>query len=172
MAAIIISSQLYAQDSATVKQLDEVIVTANRVEQKQSSTGKMITVINQETLQEVADFGPVLARSVFDFFASEKTAELLSKMAEYGVRLKIVREEKIGDTFLGKVLVLTGTLAHFTRTETKEKIISLGGKVSGSVSQHTDYVLAGAEPGSKYDEAKKLGVKIISEAEFERLIKG
>jgi len=121
----------------------------------------------------VTKVGPVVAKSVLDFFARENGKKILRRMKELGIH---PASEKISATkaaalpFAGKTFVLTGTLPNLKREEASAKIESLGGKVSGSVSGNTDFVLAGSEAGSKLDKAQKLGVKIIDEKEFLKLI--
>jgi DNA ligase (NAD+) len=123
----------------------------------------------EKELGIVTKVGPVVAKSILDFFASQNGKQILKRMRQLGIE---PANEKISATkaaalpFAGKTFVLTGTLPNMTREEASAKIESLGGKVSGSVSGNTDYVLAGAEAGSKLDKAQKLGVKIIDEAEF------
>jgi len=117
----------------------------------------------------VTKVGPVVAKSVLDFFAHENGKKILKRIKELGIK---PADETVSATaaaalpFTGKTFVLTGTLPTMTREEAAAKIEALGGKVSGSVSGKTDYVLAGAEAGSKLDKAQKLGVKIIDEAAF------
>jgi DNA ligase (NAD+) len=121
----------------------------------------------------VTEVGPVVARSVLDFFASGTGKEILRRIQEFGIRPKSenLSAKKAAELPLaGKTFVLTGTLPSITREEATKKIEGLGGHVTGSVSKKTDYVLAGAEPGSKFDKAKELGVKIIDEAEFRKIL--
>ena len=121
----------------------------------------------------VTEVGPVVAQSVLDFFASAAGKKILRRMKELGIQPK---SEKVSTTkaaelpLAGKTFVLTGTLPSLTREEATEKIEALGGHVTGSVSQKTDYVVAGAEPGSKFDKAKNLGVKIIDERTFRKML--
>jgi DNA ligase (NAD+) len=123
----------------------------------------------------VTKIGPVAAKSVLDFFASQNGKQVLRRMKELGIH---PASEKISATkaaalpFAGKTFVLTGTLPTLKREEAAAKIESLGGKVSGSVSQKTDFVVAGEEAGSKLDKAQKLGVKIIDEKEFLKMCGG
>jgi DNA ligase (NAD+) len=94
-------------------------------------------------------------------------------MKELGIQPtneKVSAKKAAGRSLAGKTFVLTGTLPSMTREEASERIEALGGHVAGSVSKKTDYVLAGAEPGSKFDKAKELGVKIIDEAEFRKML--
>src|SRR5437016_4927268 len=121
----------------------------------------------------VTEIGPVVAKSVLDFFASATGKNILRRLKELGIEPKSERvsAKKAAELPLaGKTFVLTGTLPSMTREEATEKIEALGGHVTGSVSKKTDYVLAGAEPGSKFDKAKELGVKIIDEAEFRKIL--
>lgn len=123
----------------------------------------------EKELGIVTKVGPVVAKSVLDFFASQNGKQILRRMRELEI---FPASEKISATkaaalpFAGKTFVLTGTLPNMTREEASAKIEVLGGKISSSVSGNTDFVLAGAEAGSKLDKAQKLGVKIIDEAEF------
>jgi DNA ligase (NAD+) len=117
-------------------------------------------------LQEV---GPVAAASVLDYFASASGKKVLARIRELGIRPENEKSSAVSAAagiFAGKTFVLTGTLPALTREEAKAKIESLGGKVTGSVSKKTDFVLAGAEAGSKLEKAQELGIKILDEAEF------
>ena len=119
------------------------------------------------------EVGPVVAQSVLDFFASTAGKKTLRRMKELGIRPKTekVSAKKAAELPLaGKTFVLTGALPSITREEATERIEALGGHVTGSVSKKTDYVLAGAEPGSKFDKAKELGVRIIGEPEFRKML--
>ena len=117
----------------------------------------------------VTKVGPVVAKSVMDFFAGEHGKKIMKRMKELGIHPaseKVSAKKAAGLPFSGKTFVLTGTLPNLSREEASAKIEALGGKVSGSVSGNTDFVLAGEEAGSKLDKAQKLGVKIIDEKEF------
>ncbi len=121
----------------------------------------------------VTEVGPVVTESVLNFFASVTGKRILRRLKELGIQPKSekVSMKKAAELPLaGKTFVLTGTLPSMTREEATEKIEALGGHVSSSVSKKTDYVLAGAEPGSKFDKAKQLGARIIDEAEFRKLL--
>ena len=121
----------------------------------------------------VTEVGPVVAQSVLNFFASPTGKKILRRLKELGIEPKSekISAKKTAELPLaGKTFVLTGTLPSMTREEATEKIETLGGHVTGSVSKKTDYVLAGAEPGSKFDKAKELGVKIIDEAELRKML--
>jgi len=120
----------------------------------------------------VTEVGPAVAQSVLDFFASPNGKKIVRRMNELGIEPKSenVSAKKAAELPLaGKTFVLTGTLPSMTREEATEKIEALGGHVTGSVSKKTDYVLVGAEPGSKFDKAKELGVQVIDEAEFRKM---
>jgi DNA ligase (NAD+) len=123
-------------------------------------------------LEKIPDVGPIVARSIFDWFRDQHNIELLSRLEANGVVIGISRSPlpTPSSRITGKTFVLTGSLSGLTRDEAKAKIRELGGKVSSSVSKNTDYVVAGEDPGSKYDKAKELGVKIIDEGEFMGLI--
>jgi len=121
----------------------------------------------------VTEVGPVVAESVLDFFASATGKKILRRLKELDIHPKSekVSAKKAAELPLaGKTFVLTGTLPSMTREEVTEKIEALGGHVTSSVSKKTDYVLAGAEPGSKFDKAKELGVQIIDEAAFRKML--
>src|SRR5438477_8102597 len=121
----------------------------------------------------VTEVGPVVAKSVLDFFGSAEGKKILQRMKQLRIHPKTekVSAKKMAELPLaGKTFVLTGTLPSMTREEATEKIEALGGHVSGSVSKKTDYVLAGAEAGSKLDKAKDLGVRVIDEAAFRKML--
>ncbi len=132
---------------------------------------KNIAEANLEDLQSVPDVGPVVAQSIFNWFQKPYNKNILSKFKKAGVHVTEKRVAKESTKFAGKIFVLTGTLETLGRDEAQDRIRELGGDVSGSVSKNTDYVVAGSEPGSKYDDAKKLGIKIIDEKEFLKLVK-
>ncbi|PYJ94821.1 MAG: DNA ligase (NAD(+)) LigA [Verrucomicrobia bacterium] len=121
----------------------------------------------------VTEVGPVVAQSVLDFFASTTGKKILRRLNELEIQPtseKISAKKAAELPLAGKTFVLTGTLPSMTRKEARKKIEALGGHVSSSVSKKTHYVLAGTEPGSKFDKAKQLGVKIIDEAEFRKIL--
>jgi len=115
-------------------------------------------------LQQVPDVGPVVARSIARFFGERHNREVVAQMRSLGVtwpESPVTRPPL--QPLAGKTFVLTGTLSHFSRDHVKERIEAKGGKVSGSVSKKTDYVVAGAEPGSKHDKALELGIAVLDE---------
>jgi DNA ligase (NAD+) len=121
-----------------------------------------------EELQDVNEVGPRIAESIVEFFSIAANRKLVERLREAGLTLKGQKKQR-GTKLAGKTFVLTGTLAHFTRDEAKKMIEDAGGKVTGSVSKKTDYVVAGADAGSKLDKAKELGVTVIDEREMEKL---
>lgn len=124
-----------------------------------------------ESLSETNDVGPIVANSIKEFFDQEQTQHLLQRLKNAGVNTIEETEESTDKRFEGKIFVLTGKLDKFTRDEAQDIIEKFGGKVSGSVSKKTTYVLAGEEAGSKLTKAQDFGVQIISEQEFIEIIK-
>ena len=124
---------------------------------------------SQEELQEVNEVGPRIAESIAEFFSIAANRKLVERLRNAGLTLSGQKKER-GTKLAGKTFVLTGTLAHFTRDQAKKMIEEAGGKVTGSVSKKTDYVVAGADAGSKLDKAKDLGVNVIGESEMEKLL--
>jgi DNA ligase (NAD+) len=131
-------------------------------------TLEQVFAASAEQLTETEDIGEVIARSIVDWHGEPENRKLIERLSQAGLNFKssLYQPAAKAGPFAGKTFVLTGTLPTLTREEATAKIESLGGKVSGSVSKKTDYVLAGEDAGSKLDKAQKLGVKIISEAEF------
>ncbi|OGY84444.1 MAG: hypothetical protein A3F54_00705 [Candidatus Kerfeldbacteria bacterium RIFCSPHIGHO2_12_FULL_48_17] len=130
-----------------------------------------VSQASEAALNEVEDVGGVVAKSIVEYFSDEHNKKLVTDLVAAGV--KVAKEKVVARAgkLTGKTFVITGTLASMSRDEAKEKIRAAGGKVAGSVSQATSYVVAGAEPGSKYEKAKKLGVKILNEKDFLALLK-
>jgi DNA ligase (NAD+) len=125
---------------------------------------------SEEELQQVEEVGPRIAKSIVEFFAEPKNRELVEELRAASLQFKGKKKER-GTKLAGKTFVLTGTLANYTRDEAKKLIEDAGGKVAGSVSKKTDYVVAGADAGSKLDKAKELEVKVIDEKEMEQLLR-
>jgi DNA ligase (NAD+) len=121
-----------------------------------------------EELQDVSEVGPRIAESIVEFFGIAANRKLVARLHDAGLTLTGEKKQR-GTKLAGKTFVLTGTLAHFTRDEAKKMIEDAGGKVTGSVSKKTDYVVAGADAGSKLDKAKDLGVTVIDEEQMEEL---
>ncbi len=129
-----------------------------------------VLTATKEEFEAIEGFGSILAESASEFFSLEETKKMIESLKNLGVNMKSLKEVK-DLRFAGKTFVLTGTLPTMTRNEASEIIESFGGKTSSSVSKKTDYVLAGEEAGSKLDKANKLGVTVISEADFNEMIK-
>ena len=126
--------------------------------------------ITLEALQEIPDIGPKVAQSIHDWFREPRNTKFLERLERAGVRIEKYEPRVATGTLAGKTFVLTGTLEILSREAAKERIRSLGGEIAESVSKNTDYVVAGAEPGSKYEKAKQLEVRILEEKEFLKLI--
>lgn len=124
-----------------------------------------------EDLSQINDIGPIVANSIIEFFSQEQTQDLIQKLKAGGVNTEAKEEENIDNRFEGKTFVLTGTLENYTRGEASNLIEKFGGKTSSTVSKKTDYVLAGEEAGSKLTKAQSLGVKILTETEFQEMIR-
>ena len=132
----------------------------------------LITYFNQVTLaewQELSDIGPVVAQSLYDFWREEHNLNLLEKLEAAGVKA-VLSEQAKGGALEGKTFVLTGTLVSLSRSEAKKKIMALGGHAKESVVRDLDYLVVGDEPGSKLAQAQKLGVKVLNEEQFLKLI--
>lgn len=117
-----------------------------------------------DDLIKVKDIGEVIAKSVVEYFQNNR--QLIEELKEHNINMSYLGKTNVNENFAGKTFVLTGTLSSITRNEAKEKIEELGGNVSGSVSKKTDYVIVGENPGSKYENALKLGIEILTESEF------
>lgn len=128
-----------------------------------------ISKASEESINNIENIGPVVSRSIYEYFKQKENISFMDKLFKNGVVIdntSLKSTNKLKD----KIFVLTGTLETLSRDEAKKMIIKEGGRVSGSVSSKTNYVLAGKEPGSKYTEAKNLGVKILTETEFLQII--
>jgi len=129
---------------------------------------------NLEELIEIKEIGPKVSESIILFFEKKENLVIIERLRSAGLNFgqeeEIGRKKKETQILAGKQFVLTGTLKDFTRTQAKEIISELGGRVTGSISKKTDYVVAGEDPGSKYQKAQKLGVTIINEEEFKKII--
>jgi len=123
-----------------------------------------------EDLEKVAEVGPKVSEAIVEFFGEPANRKLIKKLHAAGVRPTGEKREIKSQKFAGKSFVFTGALEHRSREEAGELVLQHGGKLSGSVSKKTDYVVVGADPGSKYDKAKELGVTVLTESEFEKLI--
>ena len=132
----------------------------------------MDNIINAPTdeIAQIEDFGMIMAKSVRDYFDENSNRELIERLMEYGLKMEY-ESDAVSEIFAGKTFVLTGTLPTLKRSDAQKIIEDNGGKVSGSVSKKTDYVVAGEEAGSKLKKANELGIPIISEEELMDMIK-
>ncbi|WP_136514138.1 NAD-dependent DNA ligase LigA [Geomonas edaphica] len=124
----------------------------------------------EEELTSIREVGPQVAASIADFFKSEENLKVIERLKEAGVSPK-VEEKRVGGRFTGKTFVFTGALEKFTRDEAKKMVEQEGAHAAGSVSKKTDYVVAGADAGSKLEKARQLGVSVLSEEEFLELMR-
>jgi DNA ligase (NAD+) len=133
--------------------------------------GSMNALINasEEELEQVNEVGPRIAKSIAEFFQEPRNRELVKRLEAAGLTFSGKKRER-GTKLAGKTFVLTGTLSRYSRDEAKKLIEDAGGRVSGSVSKKTDYVVAGTDAGSKLEKAKELGVTVIDEKEMEGLL--
>jgi DNA ligase (NAD+) len=129
-----------------------------------------LAAAKEEQLFEVTEVGPKVAAAIAEFFSERANRAIIKKLAEQGVNPKGEKRVVKSRKFAGKSFVFTGSLVNRSREEAGQLVMQHGGKVSGSVSKKTDYVVVGADPGSKYDKAKELGVTVLTEAEFEKLL--
>jgi DNA ligase (NAD+) len=130
-----------------------------------------IAQADEEGLQQAEEVGPKVSESIRQFFHEPRNRELVEHLRKAGLTFEHAVRKKTGGPLTGKTFVITGTLPNLAREEAKARIESAGGKVTGSVSKKTDYVLAGADPGSKLDKANQLGVPVIGEPELLALLK-
>ena len=122
-------------------------------------------------LNSINDVGEITANNIYEFFKQEQTLDLINRLKNAGVNMEYLQQESDDERFFGKTFVLTGSLSNYTRDEASKIIEDFGGKTSSSVSKKTTYLLAGEDAGSKLTKAEQLGVTIITEREFEDMIK-
>lgn len=120
----------------------------------------------EEHLLELPDIGPIVAAHIVSFFSEKHNSDVIKKLQQAGVHWEEGKTKAKSDVLQGKTFVLTGTLSSMTRDEAKDRLQALGAKVTGSVSKKTSYVVAGADPGSKFAKANKLGVTVLEENDF------
>ena len=137
---------------------------------KKYKTMENLMKASLESLALVEDIGEITADSIYTFLKNDQTIDLINRLKKSGVNMKAIEDENADNRFEGKTFVLTGSLEKYTRQEASDIIEKFGGKVSGSVSKKTSYVLAGEEAGSKLTKAQNLGIAIISEEQFEEMI--
>ncbi len=170
---------LEAIDASKASELPNIIValgifgvgeTAARALAEHFETIDNFMQADEEALTSIEGIGPTIARSVIDYFSKPANRKMIDKMKKAGVQFKAYKVEKGAQPLAGKTFVITGTLSK-PRGHFKKMIEDAGGKVSGSVSAKTDFVLVGEDPGSKYDKAKKLNITILDEEGFSELFK-
>lgn len=148
---------------------DKAAQEINKTEIRPTDLAEYFSQTELEAWQELEDIGPVVAKSLYDFWRDKHSLALMEKLEAAGVRA-ILSERASGGALENKTFVLTGTLNTLSRSEAKKKIMALGGKVKDSVIKETNYVVVGADPGSKLAQAQKLNVKVLNEEDFLKLI--
>ena len=146
-------------------------VKASKILAKKYKTIDNLIQATSEELAMIQDIGPIVANNIKEFFIQEQTQDLIKRLKESGVNTKNLEEETEDNRFEGMTFVLTGSLEEFTRVEASNIIEKFGGKTSSTVSKKTDYVLAGEEAGSKLTKAQNLGVTILTEAQFQEMVR-
>jgi DNA ligase (NAD+) len=131
-----------------------------------------LAAASEEELLNVPDVGPIVAKSIRDFFENERNRALIEKLKKAGLKTKEAARAKVAATgpFAGKTVVVTGTLSKFKREEAQEELRKRGAIVTDSVSKKTDFLIVGEDAGSKLDKARKFGVKTLDEREFLRML--
>ena len=125
-----------------------------------------------ERLEKIEGIGPIVAESIVEWFEDKENQKLLSKLLKHvTIEQSESSSQDLGKKLEGKTFVLTGTLETMSREEAKQKIRDLGGNISSSVSKETDFIVAGENPGTKYEKALELGVQVLNERELEKIIR-
>lgn len=151
--------------------IKQVGIKAAKVLAKKYKTMDELQNASYESLALTDDVGEITANNIVEFFNQEQTQDIINKLKQAGVNMQIIEEGQTDNRFEGKVFVLTGSLSKYTRKEAEDLIEKFGGKTSSSVSKKTDYVLAGEEAGSKLTKAQELNINIITEEQFEQMVK-
>mgnify|MGYP004504645611 FL=1 len=149
----------------------QVGIKAAKVLAKKYKTMEELSNASFESLALTDDVGEITANNIIEFFAQEQTKDIIGRLKNLGVNMESMQEDNIDNRFEGKVFVLTGALEKYSRKEAEDLIEKYGGKTSSSVSKKTSYVLAGEDAGSKLTKAQELGITIITEKEFEDMVK-
>ncbi len=175
-----VENLLFAIEKSKENELDALLFALSIDLLGRESAKKVCSVYNTmeeimgatyEQLMEINEIGPKVAFEIIEFFKNDKNKEIINSLKKSGLNMKYDKKESASEIFEGLTFVLTGTLENFTREEGKKIIENYGGRVTSSVSKNTSYVLAGKKAGSKEKKARELGVKVISEEEFEGMIK-
>ena len=151
--------------------IKQVGIKAAKVLAKKYKTMEELSNASFESLALTDDVGEITANNIIEFFAQEQTKDIIERLKNLGVNMESLQEENIDNRFEGKIFVLTGALEKYSRKEAEDLIEKYGGKTSSSVSKKTSYVLAGEDAGSKLTKAQELGVTVITENEFEDMVK-
>ena len=151
--------------------IEQVGTKSAKILAKRFKTMDELAKAQYGTLTFVDEIGTITANSVREFFMQDQTKDLIRKLKAAGVNMTLQEDDDADNRFLGKTFVLTGTLPTLSRNEAAEIIEKFGGKSAGSVSKKTSYVLAGEDAGSKLTKAQSLGIPVISEQQFEEMIK-
>lgn len=130
-----------------------------------------LQTMSQDDLMDIQEFGPKMAESIVLFFQQEENLKIIRKLKEAGVNLSSQRRTPDRQPLEGIQFVLTGSLQHLSREEAREAIERLGGRVTGSVTRNTDYVVVGKDPGQKFEQAKKMDIRMIAEADLLKMLK-
>jgi DNA ligase (NAD+) len=149
----------------------EKFISAKKIINKPTELLSIMEKVSAEDLQEIPDIGPKVAESIYHWFQGEKNKKFINELESNGIVFKTIEKKSSNKKLANLTFVLTGSLETMSRDEAKEKIRDLGGKISSDVSKETDYVIVGSEPGSKYDKAKELNIKILNEEELIKMIK-
>ena len=151
--------------------IKQVGIKAAKVLAKKYKTMEELLNASFESLALTDDVGEITANNIIEFFAQEQTKDIIERLKNIGVNMESLQEDNIDNRFEGKIFVLTGALETYSRKEAEDLIEKYGGKTSSSVSKKTSYVLAGEDAGSKLTKAQELGITIITEKEFEDMVK-
>ena len=151
--------------------IKQVGIKAAKVLAKKYKTMEELSNASFESLALTDDVGEITANNIIEFFAQEQTKDIIERLKNLGVNMESLQEDNIDNRFEGKIFVLTGALEKYSRKEAEDLIEKYGGKTSSSVSKKTSYVLAGEDAGSKLTKAQELGITIITEKEFEDMVK-
>lgn len=151
--------------------IKQVGIKAAKVLAKKYKTMEELLNASFESLALTDDVGEITANNIIEFFAQEQTKDIIKRLKNFGVNMESLQEDNIDNRFEGKIFVLTGALEKYSRKEAEDLIEKYGGKTSSSVSKKTSYILAGEDAGSKLTKAQELGVTIITEKEFEDMLK-
>jgi DNA ligase (NAD+) len=133
-------------------------------------TPDRLAAARESELQGIPEVGPRVARAIVDYFASPQAKTVLKKLKTAGVRMNADASAQRSEKLAGKAFVISGSLTSMSRDQAESLIVAHGGRASGSVSKKTDFLVVGENPGSKYDKARELGIKILREEDFLKMV--